>query len=221
MVVFSWLNLWLGRFGYTTHAPQKIGGLFFMKKLIILILILSIKVTYSQSSQELFIQKIHTINRTGMSILGTWSVGNLTYSSIKLTEATGSNKTFHQMNLGWSSVNLSLATLGFIQSNTKRIQPNQSIEFLQTRTEKIFLINTILDIGYMSAGLIMMQSKNPENQEIMHGFGSSILLQGGFLFVFDSLMYLTHKQHKKHNIVIFPIANNEIYEFKTMLKINQ
>ena len=125
------------------------------------------------------------------------------------------------MNLGWSSINLGLATLGFIQNNPNRIIQNQSVEYLQTKNERIFLVNSVLDIGYMATGLIMMQSNNPENQEIMHGFGSSILLQGGFLFVFDGLMYLTHKQHKKHNIVIFPIANNEIYGFKTMLKINQ
>jgi hypothetical protein len=61
----------------------------------------------------------------------------------------------------------------------------------QAKMEKLLLFNAGLDIGYMAAGLWMMErSKNiQKNPELWEGFGKSVILQGAFLFVFDLALF--------------------------------
>jgi hypothetical protein len=48
---------------------------------------------------------------------------------------------------------------------------------------KVLAINTFLDFIYITAGLVLVALKKP----ILKGFGFAVLLQGGFLLVFDSI----------------------------------
>lgn len=69
----------------------------------------------------------------------------------------------------------------------------------QKKTESIFLINDVLDVGYIAAGIWMREvAPNQLDQEdLFKGYGNSLILQGSFLLVFDALAYYIHHTHGK------------------------
>lgn len=68
----------------------------------------------------------------------------------------------------------------------------------QSRTEKTYLINTGLDVLYVGAGLWMNKSSdNQKNPDKFKGYGNSIMLQGGFLLLYDAINYAIHRKHGK------------------------
>lgn len=136
-----------------------------------------------------------------MLTLGSWSAMNLIGSGIGwVTSGEGEAKYFHQMNVMWNTVNLGLAIPGYIKAR----KANHALSLGQTideqfRTEKIFLFNTALDLTYMTSGILLRnESKyNLEKGDQFMGFGNSLLLQGGFLLLFDLAAYTIHARHRK------------------------
>ena len=95
------------------------------------------------------------------------------------------------MNLAWNSVNLVIAGFGYYNA----LNAGSDLTLLETFAEQkgienILLLNAGLDVGYMLGGLYLLErSKNVgKRQDILKGFGQSIILQGGFLFAFDVIM---------------------------------
>lgn len=153
-------------------------------------------------------QKVNTITQNGMYVLGGWAVGNLVYSSLSVRSTTGETKAFHQMNLGWGAINATLAGLGVLNARKKGYQTNQleTLE-MQHSVEKTFLVNTALDLAYVAGGYAMTQYGKNQNDLDKRarnvGFGKSVMLQGGFLFLFDAVMYGVHRKHYKENRMQF------------------
>tara|TARA_R110002049_G_scaffold163985_6_gene330030 strand:- start:118 stop:708 length:591 start_codon:yes stop_codon:yes gene_type:complete len=148
---------------------------------------------FAQSELKEFNENRLKITKTGMYTLGAWAVGNMAVSGIALGGAGGSQKHFHQMNIYWNIVNLGLAGSGLysaITADPASFDLAASISE-QAKMEKLLLFNAGLDIGYMAAGLWMLErSKNLNNNpELWKGFGKSVILQGGFLFVFDLALF--------------------------------
>lgn len=148
---------------------------------------------FAQSELTDFNENRLKITKTGMYTLGAWAVGNMAVSGIALGNAGGSQKYFHQMNIYWNIVNLGLAGSGLysaITADPASFDLAASISE-QAKMEKLLLFNAGLDIGYMAAGLWMMErSKNiHKNPELWEGFGKSVILQGAFLFVFDLALF--------------------------------
>jgi hypothetical protein len=159
------------------------------------------------------------INKPAMLVLGAWAAGNmllngaLMLGSGKLEDRTAFS--FQQMNVLWNVVNLGLAASGYWGSLTENPALNtlaQSVE-KQSSIEALLLLNAGLDVAYMLGGAWMLErarsteallasgsssspsssplSSSPESQR-WRGFGQSLLLQGGFLFVFDVVVYALH-----------------------------
>ncbi|MBR9919504.1 MAG: hypothetical protein GYB31_01615 [Bacteroidetes bacterium] len=128
--------------------------------------------------------------QTAMTILGTWAVGNMATGAILVGGSEGPDKYFHQMNIGWNAVNLTLAGFGLygaLTTDPGSFDLYQTIE-QQHRFQKILLFNAGLDVGYMAGGAWMIERSKRETGEKADrflGFGRSIVLQGAFLFVFD------------------------------------
>lgn len=152
-----------------------------------------------------FNAKRYKINETGMKVLGAWAIGNLAYSGVAVFNNTGQNKAFHQMNIGWGAINLALAGVGYLGTRdaATNLSVIESLKQLES-TKRIFLFNAGLDIGYMATGAYMLErSKNTSNQkrsDQLAGFGKSIMVQGGFLFAFDLVMYFVHQNHGKKQL---------------------
>jgi hypothetical protein len=142
---------------------------------------------------NLNLHRAQTTN-TAMWVLGSWALGNMLYSGVQLGQNSGSETTlnFHRMNIGWNSVNLGIAALGYYSSLRADLSPelyNSTKEHFNLRTT--FLVNTALDVGYMAIGAFLMEkSKNTAKKpERLKGFGQALLLNGGFLFALDITVY--------------------------------
>jgi hypothetical protein len=179
-----------------------------MKKLLFLSLFLSVSTSiFSQNlTLQSFNQERLDLNRKGLTVLGSWAGANLVTNGILLSNSSGSDKYFYQMNIYWNVVNGALAGLGVL--GAKKIQGNlsafQTLEE-QSSTEKTFLVNTGLDAAYVMTGIYLLEkSKNSvDNQNMLKGYGQSVILQGGFLLLFDGIMYGVHRSHLKTGKAIF------------------
>ncbi len=131
--------------------------------------------------------------KNGMLVLGTWAVGNIAIGAAFSSRKEGSAKYFHQMNAGWNAVNLGIAALGYL--GAAKSDPASGDLFLSIqehhKIQKILLFNAGLDVAYMMGGAYLIErSKNTSKlPERLKGFGQSIVLQGGFLLLFDLAQY--------------------------------
>lgn len=143
------------------------------------------------------------VQTTSMWVLTSWSVTNLACGGIAAARTEGSTKYFNRMNVYWNVVNLGIAAPSLISSLRKRnnipTTLNESIDELHS-LEKTLLFNVGLDAAYLMGGLYLMErAKNsPDQHDRLKGFGQSVLLQGGFLLLFDTTTYLAlRKSHRK------------------------
>ena len=149
-----------------------------------------------------FNEKQIRIKRIGMLTLGSWAAGNMAVSGVAAFNTTGSNRYFHQMNVYWNVVNLALAGFGYYGAT--RADPT-GMDLAKTLkdyygTEKTLLFNAGLDVGYILGGLYLTErAKNAgKGRDQLKGFGQSVMLQGGFLLLFDTAFYLVLQHQEKH-----------------------
>ena len=136
-----------------------------------------------------------------MQGLGSWASLNILSSGIGWAVSDNQiNKAFHQMNVFWNTVNLGLAIPGYIKAKKGKTELSfaETIEE-QRKTETIFLINAGIDLAYISSGILLKNrsEQNMDKKNQLIGFGNSIILQGGFLLVFDWIAYGIHRKHAR------------------------
>lgn len=139
------------------------------------------------------------IDKHLMITLGSWATSNFITSGVGwATVPKGEAFYFHQMNVLWNTVNLGLAIPGYFKAK-KELREHTSEETVevQRRTENIFLINTALDGVYISSGFLLrsLAKSDVSKKDRFNGFGNGLILQGGFLFIFDLTAYAIHKRH--------------------------
>lgn len=174
-----------------------------MKQIVLIFIMLNSLSLKAQSLEQFNNERIQTDKRL-MIGLGSWATTNFVVSGIGwATVPSGEAHYFHQMNVLWNTVNIGLAVPGYLKAK----KANSSLSFAETirtqhQTEKIFLINSGLDIGYMAGGLLLRSAAktNISKQDQFNGFGNSLLMQGGFLFVFDMTAYMIHNRHSKNSL---------------------
>ena len=168
-----------------------------MKKFIIILLIVFTTPAFSQVKIQEINQKRIEINTTGMKILGGWALANIAFGSVSYFNSANKKKYFNQMNVMWNVVNLGLATAGYFGAKTdlnKQLNLAQSIHD-QQKIEKILLLNTGLDIGYLATGLFLNERGKNKSSDRLKGYGQSLILQGAFLLIFDGTMYAIHQKN--------------------------
>ncbi len=176
---------------------------------ILILMFCTLQLSAQDFDTEEFNQKRLDINRIGMTVLGSWALGNIAVSGVSVFQSKGEAKAFHQMNVGWNTVNLLIAGWGYYQS-LNALTDLTSMESIREHEtiKRILLFNAGLDLAYIAGGAFLLErSKNVEkNRERFSGFGKSIMLQGGFLFAFDLVMYLIHQNHGNNQL--YRIMNN-------------
>lgn len=142
------------------------------------------------------------LDQHGLTVLGGWAVSNLVVSSIATGQTAGSAHYFHQMNIGWGAINLVLAGAGYLGARRAgRLPPTNRADNVraQLRTENLYLFNAGLDVAYLATGLYLLEKgRNPTapgSADRWRGYGHSLLLQGGFLLLFDGFQFATHHRH--------------------------
>jgi hypothetical protein len=145
-----------------------------------------------------FKKKSIDISKKSMVVLGSWAAANIITSSFSLNINSNDARYYHQMNIIWNSVNLALSGL-ICWAATKNKMGNLDLQAVlqhQQKTEKIFLLNTGIDVAYIAAGAFLKEkSKSKINPSKLKGHGSAVMLNGDFLFLFDVAMYAVHNKH--------------------------
>ncbi|MGD1844969.1 MAG: hypothetical protein ACFB10_06200 [Salibacteraceae bacterium] len=131
--------------------------------------------------------------KTAMAILGTWAIGNMAVGAVGMGRSSGETRYFHQMNVGWNVVNLSIAGWAFYQAaKADPFALDAAATFQEHHNlQKLLLFNAGLDVGYMLGGAYLMERsrRGTSNAPRLKGFGRSIAVQGAFLFLFDVSTY--------------------------------
>lgn len=148
----------------------------------------------AQQSLGDFNQERLQINKIGMMVLGGWALGNMGTNGILLANPSSNEQAhFYRMNIFWNVVNLGLALPGLRYS---MITDPSSLALAETVGEyhqmsKILLMNAGLDVAYITGGFLMkeMSKTRPQKQDILKGYGRSLILQGGFLLAFDLVIF--------------------------------
>lgn len=159
----------------------------------------------ASDSLTVFHQGRMKINETAMLVLGGWAAGNIlagTYGNLK---AKGEAKYFHQFNAVWNIVNLGIATFGYFNAVNSDPASMTNVEIIKdfNSLQRFLLFNAGLDVAYIATGFYLKErSKNSSSSERFRGYGNSLLLQGGFLLLFDVALYFIHQNNA--NINLYP-----------------
>ena len=173
-----------------------------VKRLFLCVLLITLSTFFAtaQTDYQSFFEKSMKTNNTGMYVLGSWAIANMATGAYGWAKTTGQTKYFHQMNLFWNTVILSIAGFALYSNLNTDIASLTQQQMLQkhTKTENLYLINAGLDVLYVGAGFLMKHyaGKKPKRHDLLKGYGNSVILQGSFLFVFDLILYGIQRNHR-------------------------
>ena len=178
-----------------------------MKNLLLIAFLASFTPAVSQTETETFINDFDSrknkLQHDGMVVLGSWASANIIGSAIGYGLSTGNEeKEFYIMNGSWGLINLGLA-LPALLTKPKPTASLYDLQRNQTKFEKIFLANAVLDVAYIAGGFYLKEYASNQSalkdQERFNGFGNAIILQGAGLMAFDIAMtLLTAKNRRTH-----------------------
>ncbi len=146
-----------------------------------------------QISPNQFFENHLNASNTGMYVLGSWALMNIGTGAYGWSKYHGNEKYFFQMNLFWNVVNLSIAGMAVYSNwHLDYSQFSQDEMLLKSaQTERILLINSALDLGYIGTGFLLrhLSGTTDKRKDLLLGYGHSLILQGGFLLVFDLVLF--------------------------------
>ena len=135
------------------------------------------------------------ISKNGSISLAIWSGINISVGTIGyLTQPKNEWTYFQEMNVFWNIVNLGLAIPGILIKEKKQASIVESLK-KHNNIQTVYLINAALDISYITAGVFLRLLGSEKNDIRMKGYGSSLLLQGGYLMVYDLVQYILLKRN--------------------------
>lgn len=125
----------------------------------------------------------------GMCVLSFWSITNIYLWRKNKSQRSSLKFYFWQMNGLWNIINLIIAVVAsiIVGINITRYNTNTNLQSIQI---KIIAANILLDLIYVTVGLIIERRGKKNTNLRLRGYGESIQLQGAFLFCFDSMLAL-------------------------------
>lgn len=159
----------------------------------------------SSDSLTFFHQSRVNINKNAMLVLGGWAAANIFVGTYGNFKASGEAKYFHQFNAMWNVVNLGIAAFGYFNAVNSDPSSVTNLEIIKdyNSLQNFLLLNAGLDAAYIMTGFYLKErAKNSASAERLRGYGNSLLLQGGFLLLFDISLYFIHQNNA--NINLYP-----------------
>jgi hypothetical protein len=181
------------------------------KAITLLVFILLLPIEFLIAQQEFrdqlqyFQIKRNDINGSAMLVLGGWAATNILVGTYGNFKVKGEAKYFHQFNAMWNVVNLGIAAFGYFNAVNSNPATMTNLEILKdyNSLQSFLLLNAGLDAAYIMTGFYLKErSKNSSSAERLKGYGNSLLLQGGFLLLFDVTLYFIHQNNA--NINLYP-----------------
>ncbi|MEN0061732.1 MAG: hypothetical protein AAGA48_06245 [Myxococcota bacterium] len=143
------------------------------------------------------------VQSVSMGVLASWSVVNLGVGGVGAVIAESPRQEgFWAGNAGWNLVNLGIATSGLASVGAKRTSITTGPQLLkaQNNLERALLVNIGLDVAYMMAGLAVRERGLRVEDPRLQGFGDALLVQGGFLFVFDIGAFAASRRSRRRDV---------------------
>ncbi len=196
-----------------------------MKKYVLLFLLVAIfdRVQAQTDALVNYNEQRLQITRIGMLTLGGWAISNMGVSGALMSNSSDSRYYFHQMNVFWNVVNVGLAGFGYYNAATADPSAFILAESIQEQhsIEKLLLLNAGLDVAYIVGGFYLLERSRRESAqaERWKGYGQSLLLQGGFLLLFDAVLYTIVQQPSSElftllsSVQLTPTGLGLIYRF--------
>lgn len=125
-----------------------------------------------------------------MSVLLGWSVANIGVGIGGWALADDPEwRAFHQMSVGFNAINVALAVPGLVGALRDDPARHDLLGTLRADhgTVGAFALNTGLDVGWVAVGAWMWERGERLGSPTLIGFGRSMVLQGGFLLLFDAV----------------------------------
>lgn len=180
-------------------------------KILILVALISTLIQKIKSQDSLsFHKEFYKTQQNSLLLLSSWSVGNLALSPFLGTNFkvfrnnfvgdVSSKDYFHQMNFNWNLLNAGIVGMShFLVYKDQRKPWNiQELSLKKKKAEKSIIINMGLDVAYMIFGLLIKHSD--KNLPVNQGYGNSLILQGGYLLLYDAIFLRNLKKlSKKYN----------------------
>lgn len=156
-------------------------------------------------SQQAFNDSIsnsrNRITKTAMITLGSWAAVNVTTGFIVAGQTQGEAKYFWKMNAYFNLVNGGLAVMGYLgvrKAMAKKYSLSEN-ESAQLSIEKLYIFNFGLDLAYITTGFFLrekgMNSSNIKTRDQLQGYGTSVIVQGGFLLLMDGIVLSLHHKN--------------------------
>jgi hypothetical protein len=174
-----------------------------MSKTILFLLFIALSLlSFSQKIDLMAFEKQRMdYTKKSMLALGGWSAANIIGSAFATKTNNGTMRYFHQMNVQWNGINLLIAGLGYIGASKQSKNKTTTLASVlnhQNGVEKTYLLNLGLDVAYVTGGLYLTEkSKTNSNPDRFKGYGNAIMVQGGFLLLYDIVNYAIHRKHGK------------------------
>lgn len=137
------------------------------------------------------------VQQGGMTVLLGWSAANIAGGAVGAALADRPRtRAFWLGTAGWNVVNAAIATSAFATLPARRRDPlDESGLRRQTDTfERTILLNVGLDVAYLAGSGWIGERGRHTGDERLKGLGNAVLVQGGFLLVFDSVLYAVASQ---------------------------
>ena len=170
-----------------------------MLRLFCFLLLFIFGLSFFSQDTTLIHKRFFKSQQVAMGSLGAWSAGNLIVSPLlsnnifKNGSSTTSGDYFHQMNFNWNIVNGAIAGLGYwsVCRRKKKLWNFSSLEIEKKNLNTSLAVNMGLDVVYIVSGILLNRvgHSSSSNAELKIGYGNSLMLQGGFLLIFDILFF--------------------------------
>ena len=165
-----------------------------------------LQISFAQKDSVIaqFSVRKNAIDHKGMIVLTSWAGATIAGSAVGygLTNSYEEQQ-FYLMNGAWGIINLGIALPGLL-SKPKQTPSLYELQKSQTKLEKLFLANALLDVVYISGGCILKQyageQVNDRKYQQFNGYGNAVIIQGAGLLIFDTAMTLIHTNHRKHQL---------------------
>ncbi|HZI07299.1 MAG TPA: hypothetical protein VEZ71_24995 [Archangium sp.] len=162
---------------------------------VLLLLCVSFAAQAAETTPEAFLATHNTegvrLNRAAMGVLLGWAVLNIGTGTAGHFTTQGELRAFWQANAAWNVVNLAIGGFGLYGQLTATPETwdlGRSLAEGQ-KMEKLLLLNAGLDVGYVAFGGFLLERGLRTDSAQLRGWGKSLLLQGGFLLLFDAVLW--------------------------------
>ncbi len=120
-----------------------------------------------------------------MNVLLGWSGLSVTSGAVMVFNRSRVVRDFGIQNIAWGVIDGVIVYFAKKSIAEKRLDPAFNPEEERKSFRNILLINTLLDVLYVGAGIWLASS----GKDHLRGHGYGVIVQGSFLFFFDGINY--------------------------------